>query len=280
MGYDFHYDAELDQLSLIEINTNSSAFLISDLIYQTDPDFKSHWPASCEKLMASFKSEASHGDKDLKKIAIIDEAPSEQKMYIEFLMFKEFFKSFQIDSEIYNYEDTPLNESVSLVYNRYNDFSLKQKSSSSLRQAYLNGVCFSPNPKEYLKLADKSRLNNLSEITKNEVFIPSRSLKSNEDWDALWEDRKKYIIKPLRLYGAKAVYRGGSISRTKYDSLRGEDFMAQEYRPPGMHNEWKFDLRFYVYGDEIQLGIARLFQGQVLNFSNLGGGLGRIRIRP
>ena len=36
---------------------------------------------------------------------------------------------------------------------------------------------------------------------------------------------------------------------------------------------WKFDLRFFTYRDQIQLAVARSYQGQVTNFSSRYGGL-------
>jgi len=36
---------------------------------------------------------------------------------------------------------------------------------------------------------------------------------------------------------------------------------------------WKFDVRFFVYRDQIQLAVARVYQGQVTNFSSRYGGL-------
>ncbi len=66
----------------------------------------------------------------------------------------------------------------------------------------------------------------------------------------------------------------------------GEDILIQKYVPaspvPGIApgdplQNWKFDLRFYVYRDEIQQIAARLYQGQVTNFASPLGGFTRVK---
>lgn len=100
------------------------------------------------------------------------------------------------------------------------------------------------------------------------------------DVDQLWTDRKKLFFKPRRSFGAKAVYRGNSISKGMFQKIYNDDYLAQEFVPPGEitlargmgHKNFKYDLRFYVYQNKIQLVGARLFLGQVTNFQEDDGG--------
>lgn len=282
MAYDFHYDATADQISLIEINTNGAAFLLSDLLYQADPATgATNWPHAIESLKSSFKNELElMNSKKSPRIQIMDEAPTEQKLYFEFLMFQDLFKSWGWPAEISDPKKTIKSieaREVDFIYNRYTDFKFTNESSRPLLTAYLNGqLIFSPNPREYLLLAEK---NNLIEFSKNkvsEVVIPAFDLQHHPDPDLVWSDRKKYVFKPKSSYGSKGVFKGSSISRKTFLEILKQDFIAQEYRPPGEMGPWKYDLRFFVYQDEIQLGVARLYQGQVTNSRTRGGGFARL----
>jgi hypothetical protein len=59
-----------------------------------------------------------------------------------------------------------------------------------------------------------------------------------------------------------------------------QGFVAQEFAPPaevdvlqdGQNLKMKYDLRCYTYKDELQLVIARLYQGQTTNLKTVGGG--------
>ncbi len=278
MAYDFHYEPETQQLSLIEINTNGAGFLLAEILYRSRSNTRAlAWPTALENLKKSFFHEVSTQNiKKLSTALILDEAPSQQKMYFEFLMYKKLFESWGWPTQICD-----LNEAViqlqktrhAFVYNRYTDFLFTKPSSQYFLETYLSGqTIFSPSPHEYLLMADKNRLIEFSEQKVSDVCIPTLRLNANIDIDQVWRDRKKYVFKPTQLHGSKGVYRGSSISNKMFREIIGQDYIAQEYRPPGQHGEWKFDLRFYVYQNEIHLGIARLYQGQVTNFRTLGGG--------
>ncbi len=67
-----------------------------------------------------------------------------------------------------------------------------------------------------------------------------------------------------------------------------EDILIQRYQPAqkvptddprSVLENWKFDLRFYVYEDNIQLSCARIYQGQVTNFASPMGGFTSLRFR-
>jgi len=60
---------------------------------------------------------------------------------------------------------------------------------------------------------------------------------------------------------------------------------VQEYIPPAIwkdpvsQEEWKFDIRAYVYRDQIQLLGGRIYKGQVTNFQNFFGGFCLVQTR-
>ncbi len=276
MAYDFHYDSTTGLLSLIEINTNASGFLLADLMYRADgtewncnkKDPRTSLLESIEKEWAAF--DAGTGTVRPTSIAIIDEEPTQQKMFLEFVMYNSFFKQNGMKSQILDV--SKFSSEFNFVYNRFNDFTFKEERSRDLRKALLSKTaCFSPQPREYLLLAHKQRLVEFGDAKVSPFLIPIIDVtKSNPE--ELWSSRKNLFFKPKALYGAKAVYRGSSISHKTFDQIVGQDYIAQEFRPPGTVGEFKFDLRFYAYADQIHLGIARAYQGQVTNFATLGGG--------
>ncbi|MCH2535482.1 MAG: hypothetical protein MK008_13640 [Bdellovibrionales bacterium] len=280
MAYDFHYSDQ--KLKLIEVNTNASGYLLSHLCYKVQNDSNQK---ALDDLKYSFKNDYElfyNKSSNNLNIAIIDENPEQQKMYLEFLMYKSLFESWGWSCEIQDFSKPILD--FDFIYNRYCDFDFSEKQSQHLKQAYVNKkICISPHPVEYLLFAHKDRFiswtaedSPLEENIKN--MIPKTDLVTSfEDKDELWKQRKGLFFKPRFLYGGKAVYNGKSISRKLFDKIcDDENFLAQETCKPSttLYNdeEWKFDLRFYVYKDQIQQAIARIYQGQVTNFSTKNGG--------
>lgn len=273
-AFDYHYDTNTEQLSLIEVNTNASAFLLAEALYDftekkmplTDPKQSLVSSIHAELYTFNFSKSAP--------IYIIDENLDKQKMYFEFLMYKDFFKSAGHETHICDFKEILDNTKASFIYNRYCDFLLDRQESSVLLNHFLTGKnILSPSPKEYLLMAAKDRLAEFNEHKVSATLIPSKDFTEFESPDELWSVRKKYYFKPRRMYGGKAVFRGSSISKKRFLELDQEQYLAQESRAPGIFNDWKFDLRVYVYGSEIQLIVSRIFKGQLLNFSNEGGGL-------
>lgn len=306
MSFDFHLN-ETNELKLIEINTNASSGLIVDLQYERakipNPfgfDFK-------KEILATFAQEFALCDlgRQLKTIAIIDHQPLQQKMYIEFLMYAELFRKagYEViidDEKAFKNSDAGLvhesGKTIDLVYNRHTDFYLLSSDCAPMRDAYRSlKTCFSPNPREYALLADKQRL---QEITKDAFLekmglsplaidsIRSGLLKTHSLHDftreEAWAQRKKFFFKPARAFGGKAAYKGASISRGPFEQLWEGDTIAQEFVPApeimlptadGTPLKYKYDLRFYVYKDKIQLCNARVYQGQTTNATTIGGGL-------
>jgi hypothetical protein len=308
MSYDFHVDAS-GQLRLIEVNTNASLSLVVDLIHRVhgiDNPFSANFR---EELLDCFSRElkdsaaqsgqaASGG---IKNIAIVDETPEQQRLFAEFKLFQELFGTRGWHADFFdptqlkfsNGQLTGNDQRIDLVYNRDTDFYFKKESSQSLRLAMEEkAACITPHPFEYRLLADKERLLelsreeilNASEISESEKEVIRKTLIRTVDIhsipaEQLWKERKKWFFKPRNSHGGKAVYRGSSTSRTTFEQILGREYLAQEMVPPAVlkfkneAEEFKSDLRFYVYRNRIQLACARLYRGQMTNAQTPGGGV-------
>lgn len=327
MAYDFHLNFETGEIKLIEINTNGAGYLFAalaqeahnilnqkTLVFQSShplPTQHSHSSQSVptnesgalqslalENLRKSFEEEMDLcGVKRETQIGIIDEELTAQKMYVEFLMYEELFKSWGYSAKSYDvselkYENgkvlSPEGTRLLYIYNRYCDFLLQKEVSQGLRNSYLNGrVALSPQPREYLLLADKQRMIdwNEDEFTKNlseqdrsclDSIVLKTSILNDSLREEAWSRRKHLFFKPQRSFGGKSTYKGESISRKVFERLLGEESLAQELFPPQKVNfdgqDWKFDFRVYVYKDRPLFHCARLYQGQVTNFNTRHGG--------
>lgn len=302
MAYDFHID-ESGKLSLIEINTNASGYFLSALLYEAlgmRPMREEPLNVLWESFLAEWKSFNPKEEKPT-RIAIVDDQIEKQNMQLEFHLYKNWFerrgwRSGLAEVSRLQFARASLmdehRKQIDFVYNRWTDFLFTDPKSAALKAAYEEGAaCISPHPHEYLLLADKQRLIDLSQAdvrgklglsseqvaALDAVLIPTYEVrKTDPDW--LWTNRKKLFFKPKRSFGGKATYRGMSISKKAFEDVLKGDFIAQEYRPAPIYKDnWKYDLRFYVYQDQIQLAIARLYQGQVTNFSTSGGGFAAIQ---
>jgi hypothetical protein len=300
MSYDFHVTDE-GRLKLIEVNTNASFLALGYEMYQMHGAALPQADFSLEELRTNIETElllqgkgpgAGATSKGL-KVSIIDEHPSVQRLYSEFLLFSEMFKAWGWNSVIQDVRDVDFDQ-TDFIYNRYTDFYLEAAESQSLKKAFLSGkICLSPNPFEYALLADKQRLIDwrqesaldrwhVSEVDKAaiESSVPQSLVVAESRSEELWAQRKKYFFKPLRAYGAKQSYRGASITNKAFASLVGKDFIAQEFVPPQQvtydHETgpitFKYDLRCYAYQGRLQLVLARLYQGQVTNLKTPLGG--------
>jgi hypothetical protein len=308
MSYDFHLDGDTPRL--LEINTNASGYLIANAIYnmhaQSNP-----FPQAMNSLKKSFIEEFQRlGLEGSPHIAIIDEAPSAQKMFPEFLLYKSLFEKWGYTASIHDYIDLTyrngalfaVEKKIDFIYNRYCDFTLSDPSSEELRRAYLGGACgFSPNPKEYVLLADKGRLvqmsgdgwletlstSDISIGAIRNVLLPTWHAGEFADASEVWQKRKQLFFKPPQSYGGKGAYRGRSISRKVFNRVMSEDTLIQQYVPAPKITfgsdetsaDWKYDLRAYAYGGEVQMLAARIYQGQITNFNQAYGGYCPIFVR-
>ena len=296
MGYDFHIDSK-GVPRLIEVNTNAAGFLIANslcrfqgLPYQKSLEsLKESFQREWEKFQSSKKSAAAEAP----KICLIDEKPLEQKMALEFFMYKDFFKSMGrafsiIDSASLKRDQggrllTERGEAADFLYNRCADFYFKRH--PDLARAFREkAACFSPHPLEYFLLSDKQRLCDwtahqgrwpaLQPIKGH--LIPTEPL-SPENRARAWADRKKLFFKARTGHGGKLAYRGKSLTKGKFEALCAAGAVFQEHIPPSVQKdaqgrEWKMDFRAFVYEGKIQQLMARRYQGAVTNFREEGSG--------
>ena len=295
MAYDFHLDNETVQL--IEVNTNASAFLLVNSLYQFK---KLNHTKALEDLKSSFQKEWSRLSRKTtapKKVVLIDQEPLKQKMAVEFFMYKDFFQSMGWDMEILDSKQlkaddkqelySPKNEKIDFIYNRSTDFYFENH--PLLAKAYQESACvILPQPKDYFLLADKARMadwfskdwTELKEIKNN---LLKTQLLNSQNKQEFWQNRKKYFFKISQGHGGKMAYRGSSISRKKFEELFQYKSLAQEYSAPSRIKdsklqEWKLDLRAYVYKDHIQQLVSRVYQGQLTNFKAPGSGFATVTV--
>ncbi len=314
---DFHVAAE-GTLKLIEYNTNASASLIADLLYKTHGLPNGYSSDFREVATETFAAELAAQNRDaVAASAIVDEKPETQRLHIEFLLYQELFARQGWTTRIadpaeFRFADGRLllgDETISLVYNRHTDFYFESAAMRPIAEAFRSkAATVSPNPFEYMLLADKERMQDITPFVEDEgielesrfglvrkhsleiarALLRTHGVSSFPTPDDAWAERKKYFFKPKRSFGGKAVYRGGTVSRTVFETqVLRNDYVAQEYAPaptvtlapaadqPG--GEFKYDLRFFVYRDRIQLACARLYQGQATNSQTPGGGIAAIR---
>lgn len=282
MSYDFHINAE-GRPELIEINTNS-AFLALGMEFYSFQNVSNPAGVFTEyDLIKMFQNELSLVKSEDPSIAIVDENPEQQRLFVEFLLFKELFKKHDIRTEIFDISQATKMRAYSLIYNRYTDFYFQEEKSVAIKSLFNEGLLnLSPHPYEYFLTADKQRLidwNTQEEIEKPQSLLPAYELKPEEK-DNIWKDRKKLFFKPKNSYGSKQVYKGHSLSKKMFDEIYNSNFLAQTLSVPSQIKvkqneedvEFKYDLRCYAYKDELQFIVARLYQGQTTNLQSVGGG--------
>ncbi len=294
MSYDFHLD-DNGVLKLIEINTNAAFLGLGYHMYKTRnlplpvSDFQIDKIRDCilNELRLFGKPTA------VPSIVITDENPTEQRLFAEFLVYQELFKSWGWPTEIRDCRLALANPSPDFIYNRYTDFYFENPLSKDLNEAFQSkATCFSPHPYEYFLLADKDRLSDwasgfletLPNFEQQALIIRKHLLQSQpitaENKDSIWAARKKWFFKPSQDHGSRGSFKGGSISRKTFEDLILKRTIAQEYvvapeltkTMPEGPQKFKYDLRFYAYQGELQLVLARLYQGQTTNLRTVGGG--------
>lgn len=257
-----------------------------------------------EHFFGMFMSEwrRQRGDQPVRSIAIVDNAPQEQYLYPEFLLFQQMFERFGLETVIADAKDLVLHHGklrygavpIDMVYNRLTDFSLKQAEHAALHQAYReDGIVLTPHPRAHALYADKRNLVVLSDqallsswgvsgdmIALLAAGIPRTIVVDSAHADELWQARRGLFFKPAMGFGGKAAYRGDKLTRRVWDEILAGQYVAQALVPPServIQNEdvplaLKLDLRNYVYDGKVQLLAARLYQGQTTNFRTPGGG--------
>lgn len=310
MGFDFHISDAGPQI--IEINTNAGgAFLNAALLSAQTACCNAAGalpvllpPQLDAEFVAMFLQEwqLARGEQPLRCIAIVDENPSAQFLYREFLLAQSVLERAGIKTLVVDPRELQLlneqlcyqDQVIDLVYNRLTDFSLAHLSNHSLRAAYEhNAVVLTPSPHHHALYADKRNLALLSDKTKLNEFgaepediktllagIPHTQVVSASNAENLWQQRKQLFFKPASGYGSKAAYRGDKITKRVWEEILQGDYVAQQQVPPSERGilvdeektSLKMDIRAYVYAGKIQLLAARLYQGQTTNFRTQGGG--------
>ena len=286
MSYDFHINAE-GRPELIEINTNAAFLGLGLQLYEflnlpNIADNKFNGDALLKMFLNELKLVAAPEN----SVAIIDENPSQQRLYLEFLVFREILRGGGIKSDIFDVKDVSSFENYGLIYNRYTDFYLQSPASAPLKKLFNDKKNLSPHPWDYFLSADKRRLldwNEQSQIAKPSSLLNTYDL-GKYDREEIWKIRKNLFIKPKTSYGSKQVYKAGNMSRRMFDEIYGDGFIAQQLSSPseikvelqGVAQSFKYDLRCYTYEDDLQLIIARLYQGQTTNLKTIGGGFAAI----
>ena len=294
MSYDFHVTPTGD-LKLIEINTNAS-FL--GLGWEMNQFFKLPWNADFKiaDLKECFLNELKLAGykKPLKKIVITDDKPSEQRLFLEFVLYREIFKAMGFDCEVADLSETEKLKSADLIYNRSTDFYFEDPSTAALKEIYLSkSAVVSPQAYEYRLLADKENfidwsseefwnLIQLDEKYKNIIqsVLPKTRILTEANRDQIWAERKHLFFKPKRAFGSKSAFRGASIARKAFEDLVKHESLAQQMVPPAEltfetpsgPQQFKYDLRCYAYRNQYQGCVGRLYQGQVTNLRTEGGG--------
>ena len=317
-GYDFHLSEAGPQL--IEINTNAGGAFMNLVLAQSQRvccEVMAQMMLGAarveqleEAFLTMFREEwrRQRGEVPLRTIAIVDDYPTEQFLYGEFLLCQAMFHRAGYDARVLA-PQTLIEHggrlfdgetAIDLVYNRLTDFHLEQAGNIALRSAYeAGGVVVTPHPRAHAMYADKRLLELLSDgewLARNEVPDSTREtllagIPRTEVLDAtsrtrLWHDRAALFFKPVRGFGSVDVHRGDELSDEMWTAMCDGEFVAQRLVPPGTRTLdvagepvlLKVDLRAYAYEGEVQLVAARLYQGQATNLRTVSGGFAPVRV--
>jgi hypothetical protein len=310
MGYDFHLAATGPKL--IEVNSNAGGAFLNALLAKAQRACCAEVDVALGRLKADdfdratlrmFEEEWLLQRKvgAPRRIAIVDEQPTEQYLYPEFLLAQRLFQKNGIEAVIADgsalrYEHGSLKadgEPIDLVYNRLVDFSFDRPEHEALRDAYAAGaVVVTPNPHVHALYADKRNLSLLSDQARlcdwglppqmlaDLAGVPRTVPVTPENAERLWAARRSLFFKPFGGHGGKAVYRGDKVTQRVWSEIVRGGYVAQDFASPGERmvkidgtaERRKTDVRLYTYNGRILLTAARLYQGQVTNFRTPGGG--------
>lgn len=311
-GYDFHLNAQ--GAHLIEINTNAGGGFLNVLLWDSQREATLYGDAVGEAqpeqaFLDMFRNEwrRARGDAPLATVAIVDEAPQGQYLYPEFLLAQRMFERAGIAAFITDPAELHVREDalhigerrIDMIYNRLTDFTLRRY--PHLRDAWEMGqVVLTPDPRHHARRADKQHLVALTDadwlraagLPQHDVDallrgIPQARPVRAEDAERWWGERKDWFFKPASGYGSKGAYRGDKLTKRVFEEvMQSGDYIAQRLAAPGERKVClsaeamllKYDVRCYVYGGQIQIVAARLYQGQTTNFRTPGGGFALVRV--
>ena len=312
MGYDFHLGSDGPQL--IEVNTNAGGAFLNVLLARAQKRCcnPSEQSAATNQMLDRFEEAVFDMFKQEwqrqsavampNRIAIVDNDPESQFMFLEFELACQLLQARGIDTVILDpseleYIDGTLTahgQKIDMIYNRLVDFAFEDPDHVLLKQAYLEGaVVVTPNPRVHAMLANKQNLTLLSDsqilrswgldeaaVECPERSVPRTKIVSRDDAAELWLTRRQLFFKPVAGHGSKGVYRGSKLTRRVFENILDEDYIAQTFVPAGERSlkiddivtTRKVDIRLYTYGGKLLLPAARVYQGQVTNFRTPGGG--------
>ncbi len=316
-GYDFHVTE--GGLGLIEINTNAGGAMLNVVLARAQRaccaplhDMTAAAAAMEDAIIDMFRREwkLSKRRTPLRCIAIIDEAPQQQYLYPDVLLFQDLFRRHGFDAIVADPSELSLRDGalrhgrsiVDLVYNRLTDFSLDDPANAVLREAYLqHAVVLTPHPQAHALYADKRNLALLSDDRQLKTLgvpassrdillagIPPTERVDPSHAERLWSERRGLFFKPATGFGSRAAYRGDKLTRRVWQEILAGDYVAQAIVTPGERvissespqQTLKFDVRNYVYEGQVQWLAARLYQGQTTNFRTPGGGFAPVYLQP
>ncbi len=300
-GYDFHLAESGPQL--IEINTNAGGGMLNSRLLMA------HGRAEAARrveqaFVAMFREEwrLMRGAAPLQRIAIVDENPDRQYLAPEFELFRQLFEANGIAAVIadpgeFSRDGNRLlyrGEVVDLIYNRLTDFSLDAPANADIQAVFAaDGVVVTPHPRAHALYADKRNLMLLSdEATLIELDVPAATRRTllagiprtvavgAAEGERFWAERKRWFFKPAAGFGSRAAYRGDKLTKRVFEEICQGGYIAQQIVPPSEHavlvegesQLMKADIRAFVYQAQVQLFVARLYQGQTTNFRTPGGG--------
>ncbi|MNF37235.1 hypothetical protein D3C85_215370 [compost metagenome] len=317
-GYDFHVTE--GAFGLIEINSNAGGAMLNAVLARAQraccPAIEQLLPPALRAealeagIIAMFRQEwaLAGNQRPLRSIAIVDEAPEQQYLYPEFLLFQQLFQRQGWQAVIVDPSELSLKNgllwhgelAIDLVYNRLTDFAFDEPANATLRQAYLeHASLLTPHPQAHALYADKRNLALLcdagqltalgvAEATQALLLaaIPHTELVEPANAERLWRARKRLFFKPCAGYGSRAAYRGDKLTQRVWQEILAGDYVAQALVLPGQRvmasdtPALKFDVRDYAYDGAVQWVAARLYQGQTTNFRTPGGGFAPVYPGP
>ena len=319
-GYDFHLGG--GRLGLIEINTNAGGAMLNTMLARAQraccpgAEFLLSGAAGADRfeqqMVAMFRQEwhLAGRSRPLQTIAIVDEAPHEQYLYPEFLLFQRLFARHGIQAVIAAPAELVWRDGalwhgdvvIDLVYNRLTDFYLEQTANAPLRDAWVaDATVLTPNPQTHALFANKRLLALFSDAAELSALgvphalqklllahVPRTEVVDPSDAQRLWDTRRGLFFKPASGFGSRAAYRGDKLTRRVWQEILAGDYVAQVIVAPGERrvepgddlNALKFDLRAYAYDGNVMWTAARLYQGQTTNFRTPGGGFAPVYSAP
>ena len=316
LGYDFHLGPDGPQLIEINSNAGGALLNARLLRAQRAccAPVASMMPAPTPvdaALVAMFREEWHLARSDaalrpLARVVIVDQRPAEQYLAPEFELFRQLFEANGIGAMVADPAELSFDgerlhcrgQVIDLVYNRLTDFALEEPQHAALRAAYLaDAVVLTPHPQTHALFADKRNLAALGDdgwlreigLNEDERTLLSSSIPRTEEVlpaqaEAFWASRKQWFFKPVAGFGSRATYRGDKVTRRVFEEVSRGGYVAQAVVQPslrrllvdGVEQDFKVDLRNYVYRGAVQLVSARLYRGQTTNFRTPGGGFAAV----